>query len=901
MKALLDLEYQKIAEAQARAAMGFTPPMEDKKPAPEKNANRIRTAKTRRARRKAAKRNRKRKKWRKSRFKSRTDNQDRYSPHSVSDPATATPVSDHQLSTMSPSQPKKQPVDKQPKAVQDSPSASSSSPTDRSAKNKKRKASSKKKLARARNIDATPTATNLKDAFKFAFPTITQTVGSLKGCLRRSLRPLGISDDQVDIIASRLEKATSLINEARPHVFRMIQLFILEEVTTAFSPQGAPGGTDVDPLDLLMNKTSGQTFIRGLMSLALNGKIADKPCKKADSIRSRELAQRVYARYKTIIPDFSPINTTDIPLGDMQMEFGLATVVCLHTHFRKLPSTVTGKMVKLGWSKDVIPLVDGEVPSEAQRQQDKDALDEPSTTTPLGSDEHATDDDGCYKFEAGFLRTWWGHLLSLPAEKRPVFCPQPKLRDTFVMIQERAVKRILWGGTVKNNPAKNIMETILSFEDASDYVDSDYGRILETLFYGRRRPVGHDNDGGPDLRRTSYAKRTTTMAELAEGDPSRYGYRSLQDYCNRKLAYLRIAANCREEDVPCTQSPPEFPSNTNTKTRYALNNMIRSNGLELQILAYDTKHEPHGGLDPVMRIEKVLPDEDAIARIFQGQIPKCRGWDPGEVVAAALCLIEHEGEWNGEPDPGDPPVTNLMIRRAALYSPTTAARSERVRVKNRKAQVVPGEGIDGGIWARDVDPTGARTEVPSIHNMESRLPPKGQVTVEDFEESVRVKVSMEPLLREFEGSRRMKKAAWEEKKSVRAELDMAVAAILRFCGPEPCVIAIGNGKFRTGINMSSKHETLQSLFAKKARAQGHIVVFVDEYLTSTMCPACTARGETSRMAKPTSRSCVCLTCGRWINRDSVGAHNIALIAEQWLFDQSRPISLLRPSVPTSYK
>ncbi|KAF9296200.1 hypothetical protein BGZ88_000493 [Linnemannia elongata] len=129
---------------------------------------------------------------------------------------------------------------------------------------------------------------------------------------------------------------------------------------------------------------------------------------------------------------------------------------------------------------------------------------------------------------------------------------------------------------------------------------------------------------------------------------------------------------------------------------------------------------------------------------------------------------------------------------------------------------------------------------------------------------------------------------------------MAVAAILRFCGPEPCVIAIGNGKFRTGINMSSKHETLQSLFAKKARAQGHIVVFVDEYLTSTMCPACTARGETSRMAKPTSRSCVCVACGRWINRDSVGAHNIALIAEQWLFDQSRPISLLRPSVPTSH-
>ncbi|KAG0354167.1 hypothetical protein BGX24_007009, partial [Mortierella sp. AD032] len=231
---------------------------------------------------------------------------------------------------MSPSQPKKPPVDKQPKAVEDSPSASSpsasassSSPTDRSSKKKTRRASSKKNPRRSRDINATPTAPKLKDAFKFAFPTIAQTLGSFKGCLRRSLQPLGISDDQVNTIASRLEKATGLINEARPHVFRMIQLFLLQEVTTPFSPQGASGETNVDLLDLLMNKASGQVFIRGLMSLALNGKIVEKKCKKPESIRARELAQSVYARYQTIIPDFSPINTTSIPLGDMQMEFGL--------------------------------------------------------------------------------------------------------------------------------------------------------------------------------------------------------------------------------------------------------------------------------------------------------------------------------------------------------------------------------------------------------------------------------------------------------------------------------------------------------------------------------------------------------------------------------------------------
>jgi hypothetical protein len=243
--------------------------------------------------------------------------------------------------------------------------------------------------------------------------------------------------------------------------------------------------------------------------------------------------------------------------------------------------------------------------------------------------------------------------------------------------------------------------------------------------------------------------------------------------------------------------------------------MMRTNGLELQVLAYDTKHEPRGNVDPIMRIENVLPDEDTINRIFQGKVPRCCGWDPGEIVTAALCLIEHEREWNGAPDPGEPPLINLMIRRAALYSPTKDARAERERVKNRKPNVLPGEDINGGIWTRSTDPEGARTSVPSIQEMESCLPERGQVTVEKFEQALRVRVSMEPLLREFEGSRNRKKALWEEKKAALSELDMAVDAILRLSGPQPCVIAIGNGKFRTGINLASKHETLQTRFAKK--------------------------------------------------------------------------------------
>ena len=82
-------------------------------------------------------------------------------------------------------------------------------------------------------------------------------------------------------------------------------------------------------------------------------------------------------------------------------------------------------------------------------------------------------------------------------------------------------------------------------------------------------------------------------------------------------------------------------------------------------------------------------------------------------------------------------------------------------------------------------------------------------------------------------------------------------------------------------------------------ALGYKIALVDEYLTSTMCPTCVSKGKKSRLAKPSMRTCAYVECKRWIHRDGVGAHNIALIGEQYLKSLGRPEPLARPPPQSS--
>lgn len=71
-------------------------------------------------------------------------------------------------------------------------------------------------------------------------------------------------------------------------------------------------------------------------------------------------------------------------------------------------------MRKLGWDESKIPRIPGEDKSE---NADDHSLDHEL------EDEDEPNEDECSDIQPGHIRTWWSHLLSLPADLRPCFTP----------------------------------------------------------------------------------------------------------------------------------------------------------------------------------------------------------------------------------------------------------------------------------------------------------------------------------------------------------------------------------------------------------------------------------------------------------------------------------------------
>ncbi|KAF9079560.1 hypothetical protein BGX23_003710, partial [Mortierella sp. AD031] len=185
---------------------------------------------------------------------------------------------------------------------------------------------------------------------------------------------------------------------------------------------------------------------------------------------------------------------------------------------------------------------------------------------------------------------------------------------------------------------------------------------------------------------------------------------------------------------------PQINKEDDSEDMDANSNIIKTDDLQLQALAYDTARDyiSRGSYTPIRRIEAVFLDQETPIRRLDGRDPnsvRCIGWDPGQIIAAFLCVIERaRGQ---SQDPEDP------------LSPTWLSQPEQeVEVGERKAKL--------------------------------------------------------------------------------AELDMAAETTLRLYIDEPVVLAIGNGSFRNGSKLTSKHAALKDHAAKKAIAKGHLVVLVNE-------------------------------------------------------------------------
>ncbi|KAI8597248.1 hypothetical protein EDD21DRAFT_357425 [Dissophora ornata] len=125
--------------------------------------------------------------------------------------------------------------------------------------------------------------------------------------------------------------------------------------------------------------------------------------------------------------------------------------------------------------------------------------------------------------------------------------------------------------------------------------------------------------------------------------------------------------------------------------------------------------------------------------------------------------------------------------------------------------------MNGDLWARadlDCDKTG--TSIPSIKDIENLVLPSQYESQEDCETAIQRIIQVGPVLQGFYASNRIQRLNWEQRKSKDAEMDWAIDAVLRSC-TRKTLFCYGNGKFRTGLNLASVHESYKGKFAQKGR------------------------------------------------------------------------------------
>ncbi|KAF8930119.1 hypothetical protein BGZ58_008454 [Dissophora ornata] len=304
-----------------------------------------------------------------------------------------------------------------------------------------------------------------------------------------------------------------------------------------------------------------------------------------------------------------------------------------------------------------------------------------------------------------------------------------------------------------------------------------------------------------------------TPGFIRECNPDVFSEEALQEYLEQKFTYLRYTKERQERDVPCERPAPSLPHNTNTRSRFVVDNMISTDGRQLHVLSFDTRkgYRSKRSFQPIHRIEKLLPDEDAVRRLFGKPGDRVPMNDLGPDSLEAMTGVE-----------GD-----------------TGGRCGTDVVDSKNGSSVSSQ-VMNLVTHKDVD-TDAKTGLPSIKEIESVLPPLNYATVDELETALKRWHLVEPVLHGFYGSGKVKGLGWELSKSKEAEVDWAISSVLRHC-KGPTVFVYGNGKFRTGLNLASPHESFRDKFAVKATAEGHVVVFGDEYFTSTMCATCVERG-----------------------------------------------------------
>ncbi|KAG0378963.1 hypothetical protein BGX24_002247 [Mortierella sp. AD032] len=300
-------------------------------------------------------------------------------------------------------------------------------------------------------------------------------------------------------------------------------------------------------------KPSGQTRSSGLSSKSS----ATPTPKKATKPRK---AKKPKATVPALKAAFSVVHGFDIL--DLVLEKASGKALIKHLYSMVLYGKLTkgGPPTKKPKSKEV--LQDGAVKDEWKLSDSNTAtVDESDQDTnnhdfiqDVGEDEDEDEDIG-RKLHSPFC-VWIHPLLVVcdhqtPSAAQPVLCLQKKFKSCFVAFEERPLSPILWGNNKScPNPARDSALKITTEQEAHRLVEQNYGDLIKILFYKCRDLIR----APPSIWQTNYGKKTTTIASLANANPSIHRTFSLQAHLTKKFQFIAYANQRREQDHASDQA-----------------------------------------------------------------------------------------------------------------------------------------------------------------------------------------------------------------------------------------------------------------------------------------------------------------------------------------------------------
>ncbi|KAG0216627.1 hypothetical protein BGX33_012381 [Mortierella sp. NVP41] len=260
---------------------------------------------------------------------------------------------------------------------------------------------------------------------------------------------------------------------------------------------------------------------------------------------------------------------------------------------------------------------------------------------------------------------------------------------------------------------------------------------------------------------------------------------ALAAYLGERFAYLdSLKASFASSSSFSSKSKAMAKSmskSSELSTPLALSNIIRTDGVHLQLLAFDTSKpwRSKKSAQFIQRIEGAFPDASAflskIGPFLEDLVVV--GIDSGEIITAALCRKVDDDDHN----------LNLLITISALYSPTIAHQHWLDQLTPIRSVIATREDIDPLTWTK-AGSLGYRIHDHPIEHQGNR--------VDSF----------------TDGIRGLKRTSWSHVKSKRGEMDKAIASALKLC-----IISDYDGG---GVNKDSAGTDKQSVGGDKDLA-GH--------------------------------------------------------------------------------